>query len=250
MTKDDGAALITGAGRRIGAAVAEALAREGRPVAIHCRTSTEAARETAGRIVARGGHAVVVSGDLADPGALERLVPQAVAALGLPLTALVNNASIFEADAIGGLEIGLWDRQMAINLRAPVFLAQAFAAQLPARARGCVVNLIDQRVLKPTGRCLSYALSKAALLSATEALAAALAPRVRVVGVGPGPTLPNVRQTAAAFARQSEATPLGRGPTPEEIAQAVVFLLGAQSVTGVMLAVDGGQHLAHDLDDD
>ncbi|GLK55958.1 NAD(P)-dependent dehydrogenase (short-subunit alcohol dehydrogenase family) [Methylopila capsulata] len=250
MANGVGAALITGAGRRIGAAIAEAMAREGRPVAIHCHGSAEEAEATARRIAGRGGRAAVVAGDLADPATLERLVPQTAEALGGPLEVLVNNASIFEEDGIGALEVAAWDRQMAINLRAPVFLAQAFAAQLPANVGGCVVNVIDQRVLKATGRFVSYTLSKSALLTATETLALALAPRVRVVGVAPGPTLANARQSAEAFARQAEATPLGRGPTPAEIARAVLFLLEAESVTGVMLPVDGGQHLAPDRDDD
>lgn len=250
MTNGVGAALITGAGRRIGAAIAEALAAERRPVALHCHESIDGARALAQRIVARGGRAAVVVGDLADPATPERLVLEATAAVGAPLEALVNNASTFEEDEIGALESVAWDRQMAVNLRAPVFLAQAFAARLPANVGGCVVNVIDQRVLKTTSRFVSYALSKSALRTATETLALALAPRVRVVAVAPGPTLANARQSPEAFARQAEATPLRRGPTPAEIAEAVRFLLNASSVTGVMLPVDGGQHLAADRDDD
>jgi NAD(P)-dependent dehydrogenase (short-subunit alcohol dehydrogenase family) len=237
------AALVTGGGLRIGAAIARALGRAGYAVAVHRHGSEAAAEAVAAAIVAGGGHAAVVQADLADPEAPARLLEDAAAAVG-PLTALINNAAVFEHDAVGRLDAALWDRHMAVNLRAPVFLAEAFAAALPAQARGCVVNVIDQRVLKPTPQFLSYTVAKSALLAATMTLAQALSPRIRVVGVGPGPTLPSRRQSADDFARQSAAVPLGRGPTPEEIAAAVLFLLEAESVTGVMLPVDGGQHLA------
>lgn len=240
---------MTGAGRRIGAAVAFALAGAGHSVAVHCNRSLGDAEAVASAIRARGGRASVVAADLSDAAATATLVGRAVGAVG-PLTVLVNNASLFEHDAVGGLDVGAWDRQMAVNLRAPVFLAEAFAAQVRDGATGCVVNVIDQRVLQPTPRFVSYTLAKSALLTATHTLAQALAPDVRVVGVGPGPTLPNQRQSAEDFARQSASMPLGRGPTPEEIAAAVVYLVGAGSVTGVMLPVDGGQHLAWGPDDD
>jgi NAD(P)-dependent dehydrogenase (short-subunit alcohol dehydrogenase family) len=238
-----GGALVTGAGRRIGAAIAIALGRAGYAVAAHCRLSVTDANEVSTAIEAEGGRAAVVAADLADPDAPERLVAQAVAAVG-PLSALVNCASSFEPDGVGALDPALWDRQMAVNLRAPVFLAEAFAAQIPEGGRGCVVNILDQRVLKPTPAYVSYTLSKSALMTATLTLAQALAPKVRVAAVGPGPTLANVRQSAEAFARQSAATPLGRGPDPAEIAEAVLYLLAAESVTGCMIPVDGGQHLA------
>ena len=236
-------ALVTGAGRRIGAAIALRLAREGRAVALHANASGKAAEEIADAIAAEGGKAVVVLGDLADPETPARLIAEAGRALG-PLGALVNCASSFEEDSVGSLDPVLWDRQMAVNLRAPVFLAEAFAAQAPGDGDPCVVNILDQRVLKPTPKCVSYTLSKAALLTATTTLAQALAPKVRVVAIGPGPTLANPRQSPDDFARQVAATPLGRGPSPEDIADAVVYLLGARSVTGTMLPVDAGQHLA------
>ncbi|MFD1332599.1 SDR family oxidoreductase [Methylopila musalis] len=243
------AALVTGSARRIGAAIARELAGLGHPVAVHHRASAEAARELVAEIVSRGGRAAVVSADLADSADTAALVARATEAVG-PLGVLVNNASSFEPDGPGALDPAAWDRQMAINLRAPVFLTEAFAAALPTGARGVVVNVIDQRVLKPSPGFLSYTLAKSALLAATHALALSLAPRVRVVGVGPGPTCANARQSLEAFARQSAATPLGRGPSPEEIAAAVAYLVRAESVTGVMLPVDGGQHLAWTLADE
>lgn len=238
-----GAALVTGAGRRIGAAIARALARDGRAVALHCLRSSDDAEALAAEITEAGGAAAVVTADLANAREATGLVARAAAAVG-PLELLVNNASLFEDDAIGALDALLWDRQMAVNLRAPVLLAEAFAAQLPEGARGCVVNMLDQRVLKLTPRSVSYTLSKTALATATMTLAQALAPMIRVVGVAPGPTLANTRQSGDDFDRQARAVPLGRGPTPEEIADAVVFLSHAGSVTGTIVPVDGGQHLA------
>lgn len=238
-----GAALVTGAGRRIGATIARRLAEAGYAVALHCRQSRGEAEDLAREIAAAGGRAAAFAEDLCDPAAPGRLVAAAREALG-PLTALINCASSFEDDRIGALDAGLWDRQMTLNLRAPVFLAEAFAAQAPEGVDACVVNILDQRVLKPTPRAVSYTLSKSALLTATTTLAQALAPRVRVVAVGPGPSLANPRQSAADFARQAAATPLGRASPPEDIADAVLFLLKARSVTGAMLPVDAGQHLA------
>ncbi|HTT47380.1 MAG TPA: SDR family oxidoreductase [Pseudolabrys sp.] len=234
------AALITGAGRRIGAAIARALAREGYAVVLHAHRSRGDAEKVAGEIVAAGGRASVVLADLADGTALAGLMP-AAAAFG-PLTLLVNNASVFEGDEIATLDRAAFERTMAVNLTAPLFLAQAFAAQAPEGAS--IVNIVDQRVLKPTPRFFSYTLSKSALQSATVTLAQALAPKLRVNAVAPGPTLPSPRQSAKQFAAQAASVPLGRGPTPEEIAAAVVYLTQAGSVTGTVLAVDGGQHIA------
>ena len=234
------AALITGAGRRIGAAIARALAREDYAVVLHAHRSRGDAEKVAGEIVAAGGRASVVLADLADGTALAGLMP-AAAAFG-PLTLLVNNASVFEGDEIATLDRAAFERTMAVNLTAPLFLAQAFAAQAPEGAS--IVNIVDQRVLKPTPRFFSYTLSKSALQSATVTLAQALAPKLRVNAVAPGPTLPSPRQSAKQFAAQAASVPLGRGPTPEEIAAAVVYLTQAGSVTGTVLAVDGGQHIA------
>lgn len=237
-----GGALVTGAARRIGRALALTAAEAGYDVAIHARAADEDADGLAAEIVASGRRAAVVTADLADAERVAGLVAQAADAIG-PLTLLVNSASVFEDDRIGHLDAGQWDAALAINLRAPVFLAQAFVAQLPEGAEGLVVNLLDQRVLKPDPRFFSYGLSKAALWAATRTLAQALAPRVRVNGIGPGPTLPSVHQTEADFATEARATPLGRRATPGDIAQALRYLIEARQVTGQIIVVDAGQHL-------
>jgi NAD(P)-dependent dehydrogenase (short-subunit alcohol dehydrogenase family) len=232
-------ALITGGGRRIGAAIALGLARAGYGVVLHAHRSRGEAEQIAADIKGEGGKASIVLADLADPEAVRGLVA-AAAAFGT-LSLLVNNASVFEEDEIGTLERARFDMTMAINLTAPLFLAKAFAAQAPPGAS--IVNIVDQRVLRPTPKFFSYALSKSALYSATTTLAQALAP-IRVNAVAPGPTLPSPRQTDAQFAAQAGSVPLGQGPSPEDIAEAVLYLAGARSVSGVTIAVDGGQHLA------
>jgi NAD(P)-dependent dehydrogenase (short-subunit alcohol dehydrogenase family) len=237
------AALVTGGAQRIGRAIAIALARAGHAVAIHSHRSHAAADELCAQIVAEGGRAARVQCDLADHDQVATLIPASRAAVG-PLTLLVNNAAEFEPDEIGHLDRARFDRHFAVNLRAPLFLAEAFAAQLPADLDASIVNLVDQRVFKPTPQFLTYGLTKSALHAATTTLAQSLAPRIRVNAVAPGPTLPSRRQDAAAFARQSRAVPLGRGPSPEQVADAVIYLATARSVTGVTIAVDGGQHLA------
>ena len=236
------AALITGAGRRIGRAIALALAQARYAVVLHANHSRAEAEKLASEIVSAGGRASVVLADLTDGEAVRKLVP-AAAAFG-PLTLLVNNASQFDEDDIESLERARFERTMAVNLTAPLFLAQAFAAQAPDGADASIVNIVDQRVLKPTPRFFSYSLSKSALHAATVTLAQALAPKLRVNAVAPGPTLPSPRQTDVQFAAQAAAVPLKRGPTPEDIAAAVLYLAMARSVTGSVIAVDGGQHLA------
>lgn len=236
-------ALITGAARRIGRAIAIRLAASGYAVAIHAHGSVADAEALVKEIANSGGRAVLVTGDLADAAALPELVTQAAARLG-PLTLLVNNASTYEDDAIGSLDSAQWDRQFALNLRAPVFLAEAFAAQAPSDYDCCIINITDQRVFKPTPRQFSYTLTKGALGLATLTLAQALAPAIRVNAVAPGPVLPSPRQDEAAFARQVAALPLAHGPAPEDIAEAVFYLATATRVSGVTIAVDGGQHLA------
>lgn len=235
------AALITGGGRRIGRAIALALAGAGYAVALHAHRSRAEAEALAAQIAERGGRAVVVLGDLADTQAVRGLVPAAEAALGA-LGLLVNSAAEFEPDDIATLEPVRFERTLAVNLAAPLFLAQSFAAQAPAGA--AIINVLDQRVLKPTPRFLSYTLSKSALHTATTTLAQALAPRIRVNAVAPGPTLPSPRQSDAEFAAQAATLPLARGPRPQDIAAAVLYLAGADSVTGVTIPVDGGQHIA------
>jgi NAD(P)-dependent dehydrogenase (short-subunit alcohol dehydrogenase family) len=241
-------ALVTGGAQRIGGAIVTALASAGYAVAIHAHRSMAAAQELCGAIIAQGGRATVLPTDLSDHAAVSTLVTRAAAAIG-PLTLLVNNAGEFEPDAIGNLDRALFDRQVAINLRAPLFLAEKFAAQVPAGADAAIVNLVDQRVYKLTPQFVSYTLSKSALHTATTTLAQALAPRIRVNAVAPGPTLPSPRQDADAFARQAATLPLGHGPTPKDVADAVVYLAGAVNVTGVTIAVDGGQHVAWETPD-
>ena len=218
-----------------------ALAARGHDVVIHHRESVEDADALAEEVRALGRRAAVVSADLTDETETRALIPAAVEALG-PLSILVNNASVFEDDRVGDLSRQTWDRHLETNLRAPVVLAEAFAAQAPDGS--CIVNLLDQRVLKPDPRFFSYALSRNGLWWATRTLAQALAPRIRVNGVGPGPTLASIHQSEAEFAAEQAAMPLGHGPSPEDIAEAVAWLVDARSVTGQMIAVDGGQHLA------
>ena len=237
------AALVTGGARRIGRAIALAAHKSGYAVAIQANRSAAEAEALRDEIARAGGRAAVVRADLSDHAAVAALIAAAAAAVG-PLTLLVNNAAMFEPDAIGALEVKRFDRQFAVNLRAPLFLSEAFAAQAPRNANSSIVNILDQRVLKLTPHFVSYTLAKSALHTATQMLAQALAPNVRVNAVAPGPTMASARQQAEDFARQAAAVPLGHGPSPDEIAAAVIYLAGAQSVTGVTLAVDGGQHLA------
>ncbi|MFQ5468239.1 MAG: SDR family oxidoreductase [Kiloniellaceae bacterium] len=234
-------ALVTGAARRIGRAIALDLARGGWAVAVHHRTSRAEARDVVASIEASGGRAVALEADLAREAETEALIRRATDALG-PVGVLVNNASLFEHDTVKTATRESWDRHMEPNVRAPLVLAQAFARALPPEAGGAIVNLLDQRVWNPTPYFLSYTVSKSALWTLTRTLALALAPRIRVNGIGPGPTLPSARQSEAQFARQCAETPLGRGSTPEEICAAVRFILEARSMTGQMIALDGGQH--------
>lgn len=236
-----GAALVTGGARRIGRAIVLALARRGHDVVVHHRDSLEDAEALAEEARAFGVRCAAVSADLTDEAEVRALIPAAIEALG-PLSILVNNASVFEDDRVGGLSRETWDLHLETNLRSPVVLAEAFAAQAPDGAS--IVNLLDQRVLKPDPRFISYALSRNGLWWATRTLAQALAPRIRVNGVGPGPTLASIHQSEAEFAAEQAAVPLGHGPSPEDIAEAVLYLVDARSVTGQMIAVDGGQHLA------
>lgn len=235
-------ALVTGAARRIGRAIALALAHDGWAVAIHHRSADADAERTRADAVAAGARAVLLQADLAHEDEAQALVPRAAEALG-PLSLLVNNAAAFRMDRIDDATRDSWDLHMAVNLRAPFVLMQRFAAQLPAGADGNVVNLLDQRVWKPTPYFVSYTASKAGLWMLTQTLALALAPRIRVNAIGPGPTLRGARETDAHFARQQAGTPLGRGASPEEIANAVRFIVATPSLTGQMLALDGGQHL-------
>jgi NAD(P)-dependent dehydrogenase (short-subunit alcohol dehydrogenase family) len=234
--------LVTGAARRIGRGIALGLAGAGHDVAIHCNRSRAEGEVLSKEIAALGRRAVIVEGDLADAAVPARIVAEAKAALG-PLLGLVNNASVFDDDRIETLTEESWARQIDVNLRAPVLLAQAFAKQLPAEASGNIVNLIDQRVWKLAPDYFSYTIAKSGLWTATRTLAQALAPRIRVNAIGPGPALPHKGMSEAEFEKLASLTLLERGTSPGEIAAAVLFVVSQPALTGQMIALDGGQHL-------
>jgi NAD(P)-dependent dehydrogenase (short-subunit alcohol dehydrogenase family) len=240
--RHDGRVLITGAAKRIGRQIALDLAAAGWQVAIHYNSSADAAVALCRQIEAAGGSAVAVPGNLSRLDVPERVIAEAGAGLG-GLTCLINNASRFEPDEVGTITQESWAGHLDTNLRAPVFLSQAFAAQLPAGDAGNIINIIDQRVWKLNPRFFSYTASKAALWTATRTLAQALAPRIRVNAIGPGPALANLRMDPEEFRKQSQLTILERGTSPEEISAAVRFILSAPAMTGQMIVLDGGQHL-------
>lgn len=246
-------ALVTGAGARLGQAVALYLGQRGYDVAVHYAGSLAGAQETVSQLRAMGRQAVALQADLLDEDATTTLVARATAALGGPLTCLVNNASIFEYDTIHSATKTSWDRHIGSNLRAPFLLTQAFAAQAPKAqadsmgepvAQALIVNMIDQRVYKLTPEFMTYTIAKMGLWAMTQTTAQALAPDIRVNAIGPGPTLQGGRQSADHFARQRAATVLQRGANPADICAALGYFLDAPAVTGQILAVDGGQHLA------
>lgn len=247
------AALVTGAGARIGRAMALGLAQQGISVAVHYAGSRQGAEETAEMARALGVRCELVQADLLDDTAITDLVPRAVEALGTRLDVLVNNASIFEYDTIATATFESWDRHIATNLKAPLFLTQAFAQQAPDPkrdendepvARACVINMIDQRVRKLTPEFMTYTLAKSALWTLTQTSAQGLAPKVRVNGIGPGPTVQGHRQSDTHFARQRQATILERGSSPSEIVHTLRFILETPGLTGQLFCLDGGQHLA------
>ncbi|MCB5198869.1 SDR family oxidoreductase [Loktanella sp. TSTF-M6] len=251
-------ALVTGGGARLGRAMVLGLAARGYDVAIHYNTSADAAQEVADMVRAMGRQAVCVRADLLDDGPTAALIPDAARALGGPLTVLINNASIFEGDDFETATRESWDRHMGSNLRAPFVLTQGFAAQVAEPrsddrgeplAQGLIVNMVDQRVLKLTPQFTTYTLAKAALWTLTQTSAQALAPRVRVNAIAPGPTLQGARQSASDFAQQRAATVLSRGASPQEIVAALGYLLDARAVTGQLMTVDGGQHLGWETPD-
>lgn len=242
------AVLVTGGARRVGRAIVEDLAAHGFAVAIHANTSIQDACELATRICQDGGQAIAVEADLLDEAATRGLIEHVENSLG-PVTLLVNNASIFKDDRV---EDGIWpdwDAHFAVHVKAPAILTSQMARRLPAECEGLVVNLIDQRVWAPTPLNFSYTLSKSALWTATQTMAQALAPRIRVNGIGPGPTLANDRQDKAAFRRQAEAVLLKRSPDLSEFGATIRWLVEARSVTGQMICLDGGQHLAWETPD-
>lgn len=245
-------ALVTGAGRRLGREMALYLASRGHDVAVHYATSAQDAQDVVDAIIAMGRRATALQADLLDEAQTETLIPRAAAALGGPLTVLVNNASIFDYDTLHSATRSSWDRHIGSNLRAPFILTQCFAAQaLPATtdangeplAQSLIVNMVDQRVRKLTPEFMTYTLAKMGLWALTQTSAQALAPAIRVNAIGPGPTMIGARQSPQHFARQRENTVLRRGANPADITAALGYFLDAPAVTGQLLCVDGGQHL-------
>lgn len=234
--------LITGASRRIGRAIAKAFANDGWGIALHYNQSVSDAETLKGELSAAGANVVLVKADLADAKDVAKIIPAAVEALG-SLHCLVNNAAVFENDTIVNASAESFHAHLNTNLLAPMLLTQNFAQQLPQNVQGNIVNIADQRVFNLRPEFMSYTLSKTGLWTLTQTTAMALAPHIRVNAIGPGPTLANTRQTAAQFKQQQESVPLGYGPTPEEIALAVQFILAAKSMTGEFVSLDGGQHL-------
>lgn len=235
-------ALITGAGRRIGRAIATELAAKGWQIAVHYRQSRDDAEQLVADIIANGGKAAALPADLARQDDVAGLLAACAKRLG-PATCLINNASEFQGDTARTTQPELWDLHHDVNLKAPVFLAQAFAEHLPAHALGNIINIIDQRVWNLKPEFFSYTISKAGLWTATRLLAQELAPRIRVNAIGPGPVLQSIHQTDQDFRDEIDATLLKRGPSPKEIAAAVCFILTAPAMTGQMIALDSGQHL-------
>lgn len=243
-------ALVTGAARRLGRAMALYLAGRGFDIAIHYDRSVDEAEETAALARQQGVRCEVFQADLLDDAQTRALIPAVHQRLG-QLSVLVNNASIFEYDTIASATDESWERHMATNLRAPFWLIQAFAAQAaPADtsgpeplATGLIVNMLDQRVVKPTPEFMTYSLAKSALWNLTRTAAQALAPAVRVNEIGPGPTVRGARQSQDHFDKQRAATLLRRGADETDVTAALGYLLDARSVTGQLICVDGGQHL-------
>ena len=235
-------ALVTGGAKRMGRTIALALAAAGWDVAIHYQSSRREAETVADRIRALGRRAITVHADLSDADATRSLVSRTAEDFG-PITCIVNNASLFEADEATTVDTPSLERHMRVNLAAPLLLAQSLHRSLRRGGRGVVINLLDQKLFNPNPDFLSYTLSKAALMSATTLLAQALAPKLRIVGIAPGISLPSGDQSRREFAKAHARTPLGRSSTPDDIASAVCFAADAKAITGSVLLVDGGQHL-------
>jgi NAD(P)-dependent dehydrogenase (short-subunit alcohol dehydrogenase family) len=242
--KIKGVALVTGAADRIGAFVAAHLAQAGYRVVIHYRSQERNAEAVARQIAAAGGEVAIVMADLTKRSDRATLIERASAPFG-PISVLVNNASTFEADGVRDLDEALWDQHFAVHAEAPIFLARDFAAQLPEGTAGNIVNIIDERVLHLSPAYFSYTLSKSVLWTATRTLAQSLAPCIRVNAISPGPTIKHKGQSEEAFAASVAALPLEHGATPQDIADGVLMLLNTSSMTGQMLALDGGRHLEY-----
>ncbi len=248
MAQTNGTALITGGAKRIGAAIARDLGRHGFSVAIHCSHSRDAADRLAAEIIEAGGRAAVLQADLRDGKATRALIGQTEEALGLP-SIVINNASIFEDDAVSDFTDEGWDAHFDLHVKAPALIAQALTKALPEDAQALIVNMIDQRVWRLNPRFFTYTLSKSALWTATRTMAQALGPNIRVNAIGPGPTLPNQRQQQEDFDRQTDGLILGRAPDLEDFGRTVRYLWETRSITGQMIALDGGQHLAWETPD-
>jgi NAD(P)-dependent dehydrogenase (short-subunit alcohol dehydrogenase family) len=244
-TKDDRTALVTGAGRRLGRIVALDLAAHGWGVGMHYRASAAEAAAVVAEIERNGGKAAALAADLDRLDALPALIADCAATLGAP-TCLINNAARFDRDTLATLDGATWQAQLDVNLRAPIFLTQAFAKALPDGMEGNVINILDQKVLRLTSDYFSYTIAKAALWAATQTMAQALAPRIRVNAIAPGPVLKHEGQSQSAFERESGATLLRRAVSAGDVASTVRFLLETPSITGQIIALDSGQHLAFD----
>jgi NAD(P)-dependent dehydrogenase (short-subunit alcohol dehydrogenase family) len=242
QTKDPGTVLVTGAGRRLGRAIALDLASRGWRVGVHYATSAAEAGEVVAEIQHQGGQAAVFCADLADADSLAPLIADCGRMLGAP-TCLINNAALFERDTLATVKPEAWQAHLGVNLRAPIFLTQAFARTLPDGVEGNVINLVDQKVLRLNPDYFSYTIAKAALWTATQMMAQALAPRIRVNAVAPGPVLKSLGQSQAEFEREYRATLLQRPVVPEDVLAAIRFLLETPSITGQIIALDAGQHL-------
>ena len=235
--------LITGAGARVGRVLAMGLAEDGWSVAVHFNRSRTSADRLVADIKANGGNASAVQANLNVPLELNSLVQRSVTSLGMPLTALINNASTFSPDEAENFSNKGYDHHMDVNLRAPLKLSQHFAAQVPDDGVRVIINMLDQRVLVPSPDFFTYSVSKSALFAATKTMAQAFAPKVRVCGIGPGPTMKNIHQSEQEFDDEKARTLLNEGSPPETILHAVKYVLSANAVTGQMIAVDGGEHL-------
>ena len=234
--------IVTGGGQRIGRAISLAMAKDGWQVAVHFNSSLVEANEVVDEITSSGNVALAVQADLANEVAVTSLIATISTKL-TPVTAVINNASIFEEDTVENVTKGSWDSHLAINLRAPFLLTQSLARNLNKDEKGNIINIVDQRVENLTPYFTSYTLSKSALWTLTKTTAAALAPNIRVNAIGPGPTLPSRRQSQAQFDRQIALTPLEARVDVEEICNAVRFILATPSMTGQLLSIDSGQHL-------
>ena len=242
-------ALITGGGVRVGKAISEALARKGYAIAVHYGSSESDAQALVQTIKTQGGQAIAVQADLSNARDVEALVPKVCSELTAP-TCLVNSASTFDHDTAQTFSVDGWTKQMDVNLRAPALLGKSFVDHLPEDQEGAIINILDQKIADPSAAFFSYTISKKGLETYTELAAKAFAPRVRVSAVAPGLTLPSGRQSQEEFEQAQSGNLLGRGPTPQAIAEAVAFLVNAQYVTGQVIYVDGGERFQSGRNDD